>query len=75
MGRLSGKVAIVTGGARSIGAAFAKGLAAEGARIVIADLEPADEVLGIIEQAGVRRLQLIQMLQKRMIVSQRLQRP
>ena len=52
MGRLSGKVAIVTGGARSIGAAFAKGLAAEGARIVIADLEPADEVRGIIEQAG-----------------------
>ena len=52
MGRLDGKVAIVTGGARSIGAAFAKGLAAEGAKVVIADLDAAEETLGIIKQAG-----------------------
>ena len=52
MSRLSGKVAIVTGGARSIGAAFAKGLAAEGASVVVADLDPADEIVGIIKQAG-----------------------
>ena len=52
MGRLDGKVAIVTGGARSIGAAFSKGLAEEGAKIVIADLDAADETLGIIKQAG-----------------------
>ena len=52
MARLDGKVAIVTGGARSIGAAFAKGLAAEGAKIVIADLDPAEETLGVIMQAG-----------------------
>lgn len=52
MARLDGKVAIVTGGARSIGAAFAKGLAAEGAKIVIADLDPAEETLGVIKQAG-----------------------
>ena len=52
MSRLSGKVAIVTGGARSIGAAFAKGLAAEGASVVVADLDPADEIIGIIKQAG-----------------------
>lgn len=52
MGRLDGKVAIVTGGARSIGAAFAKGLAEEGAKIVIADLDAAEETLGIIKQAG-----------------------
>ena len=52
MARLEGRVAIVTGGARSIGAAFAKGLAAEGAKIVIADLDAAEETLGIIKQAG-----------------------
>ena len=52
MARLDGKVAIVTGGARSIGAAFAKGIAAEGARVVIADLDAAEETLAIIKQAG-----------------------
>ncbi len=38
MQRLTNKVAIVTGAAQGIGAAFAKGLAAEGAKIVIADV-------------------------------------
>jgi len=52
MARLDGKVAIVTGGARSIGAAFAKGLASEGAKVVIADLDAAEETIGIIKQAG-----------------------
>jgi NAD(P)-dependent dehydrogenase (short-subunit alcohol dehydrogenase family) len=40
---LDGKVAIVTGGARGIGRAIARGLAAQGARIVIADLQGAQE--------------------------------
>ncbi len=43
MGALDGKVAIVTGGAQGIGLAIARGLAAEGARIVIADLRAAEE--------------------------------
>ncbi|HJR95017.1 MAG TPA: SDR family oxidoreductase [Gaiellaceae bacterium] len=40
MTALEGKVAIVTGGAQGIGAAIASGLEAEGAEVVIADLEP-----------------------------------
>jgi NAD(P)-dependent dehydrogenase (short-subunit alcohol dehydrogenase family) len=41
-GNLHGKVAIVTGGAQGIGRAIADRLAADGARIVIADLKGAE---------------------------------
>ncbi|HKY25208.1 MAG TPA: glucose 1-dehydrogenase [Gaiella sp.] len=42
MGALEGKVAVVTGAAQGIGRAIAGALAAEGARIVVADLRGAE---------------------------------
>jgi NAD(P)-dependent dehydrogenase (short-subunit alcohol dehydrogenase family) len=42
MSALDGKVAVVTGGAQGIGAAIANGLEAEGAEVVVADLEPPE---------------------------------
>jgi NAD(P)-dependent dehydrogenase (short-subunit alcohol dehydrogenase family) len=42
-GRVQDKVAIVTGAAQGIGRAIASGLAAEGARIVVADVRGAEE--------------------------------
>jgi NAD(P)-dependent dehydrogenase (short-subunit alcohol dehydrogenase family) len=38
MGRFTGKTAIVTGGARGIGASIVARLAAEGARVMVADV-------------------------------------
>src|SRR5579885_225063 len=38
MARLDGKVAIVTGGAKGIGRHYSQALAAEGARVMIADI-------------------------------------
>ena len=45
MGQLEGKATIVTGGASGIGAACARTMAREGARVLITDLDPAGEGL------------------------------
>ncbi len=54
MGMLEGKVAIITGSGRGIGAAAAKLFAAEGAAVVVSDLDPApaEETASAIRQAG-----------------------
>ena len=57
--RLSGEVAIVTGAAAGIGQAFSVALAAEGARVVLADIESAQQTQSLIENAGGEALSVI----------------
>ena len=58
MGKLDGRVAFVTGAGRGIGAATALRLAEDGARVVLADIDPegCKQVAAQIEQAGSQAL-------------------
>ncbi len=56
--RLKNKVAIITGAARGIGAAFAVGLAKEGAKIVIGDIRDGKKTVDAVEKAGSKALYL-----------------
>ena len=52
MARLDGRVALVTGGARGMGEAHARALAAEGARVVIGDVLEAEGAADEATQAA-----------------------
>ena len=52
MGRLDGRVAIVTGAGRGIGATYAKALAEEGAKVTVTDIIDTGNTVNIIKQAG-----------------------
>ncbi|WP_416985977.1 SDR family NAD(P)-dependent oxidoreductase [Streptomyces sp. T028] len=53
-GRLAGKIAVVTGGGAGIGRTIAQKLAAEGADIAVADVNPAEETRALVEEHGRR---------------------
>lgn len=52
MGKLDDRVAIITGAAQGIGAAYARRFAEEGAKVVIADILDSTNVVNTIKQSG-----------------------
>ena len=62
MGKLAGKVAVVTGASKGIGAGIAKGMAAEGAAVVVnysSSKEGADRVVQEITREGGKAIAVV----------------
>lgn len=60
MGRLTGKTAIVTGGAKGLGLEFTRALMAEGARVLVADIavgHEAEAAGAVVVHADISRLE------------------
>jgi NAD(P)-dependent dehydrogenase (short-subunit alcohol dehydrogenase family) len=55
-GRLTGRIAVVTGGSAGIGQEIARKLSSEGADIAVADMNSADETKALVEANGQRFL-------------------
>ena len=51
-GRLTGKVAIITGVTQCIGAEYARALSAAGAAVIVADVSDASSVAAAINDKG-----------------------
>jgi (S)-1-phenylethanol dehydrogenase len=58
MGRLNGRVAVVTGGAQGIGRAYASRLAAEGASVAVLDTADGSDTVAEVEAAGSKGVSL-----------------
>ena len=52
MGRLEGKVAVITGAAQGIGALMAKALAAQSAKVLVTDVQDTSDAVKAITDAG-----------------------
>ena len=59
MERLKDRVAIITGAAQGIGAAYARAMAQEGATVIIADLDDGEEVAKEIRENGGKALNVV----------------
>ncbi|MGB5246210.1 MAG: SDR family oxidoreductase [Woeseia sp.] len=58
MGRMDGKVAVVTGAAQGIGQAYAAAIAAEGGRVIVSDIADTSAAVRAITDAGGKALGL-----------------
>ena len=59
MERLQDRVAIITGAAQGIGAAYARAMAQEGATVIIADLDDGEEIAKEIQENGGKALNVV----------------